>query len=166
MSSLPNRSLRRRGFAVLVVAALVLPTIGVVTRAPAQPHAGPLADILATLSEILAVLKPAPAPVVLSTGVAVALEGEAIRCSFANVGTTAIPNVITRVVRWDGTIRVETDPHSVDAGTAGGGLTLCCGDSSSSRCEFSFEGVPSSVRAHMEIGPSDSATMRVILEAR
>lgn len=166
MNRLPTDSNRRRGLAVLITAALVLSTVSTVTPALARSQGGPVADVLTTLNEILAVLKPAPGPVVLTTGVVSVSEHEAIHCGFTNVGNTTISNEITRIIKWDGTVVWESDePNAVAAGTSGGGVTLFMGEAAV-RCEFSFDGVPNSARASIAVGPSDSAAARVILEAR
>ena len=116
------------------------------------------------IDEILSVVKPTPAHVLLSTGYARAETDDSLSCLLANVGTTALGRVDQRAVNLSGIVGPQGFSLSVTpgAGTGGGG-NVAAGNW---RCEFEFEGLASSVRGTMVIRQGLNGPVRFVLDAR
>lgn len=116
------------------------------------------------IDAILAAVKPAPAPVLLSTGYARAETDDQLLCLLANVGPTALGRVDERAVNIFGTAGPSGSTGSVTSGTGtGSGGNVSAGNW---RCEFEFEGLASSVRATMVIRQGLNGPVRFVLDAR
>ena len=116
------------------------------------------------VTAILAAVKPAPAPVLLSTGYARAETDDQLLCLLANVGPTDLGRVDQRAVNLFGTVGPSGSAGSVASGTGtGGGGNVSAGNW---RCEFEFEGLASSVRATMVIRQGLNGPVRFVLDAR
>jgi hypothetical protein len=116
------------------------------------------------VAAILAAVKPAPAPVLLSTGYARAETDDQLLCLLANVGPTDLGRVDQRAVNLFGTVGPSGYAGSVASGTGtGGGGNVSAGNW---RCEFEFEGLASSVRATMVIRQGLNGPVRFVLDAR
>ena len=151
---------RRAALAVLLITTAAWAPIAIVQAQP--PASGPFAEVIAKLDAILALVEPAAGPVVLSTGTVLVASAESVWCLIANVGSEPLTNVQGRIVEINGTTAssfnepVIEPGHTRGAGSGGGGFQ---------RCEFTFEGRASDVRATMVLENENERT-QAALEAR
>ena len=163
-----RRLSKRVGILVVVIASLVVGTT-VLAQGPFAPAANPIDAVLAKLDQIIEMLvppdPPAAGPVVLSTGVV--LHNPAtnqLSCFLVNLGTDAIPEVVTWVVASSGSAIAVKHDHFVEPGKLAGfsASNLING---SVRCRFSFVGFASDVRATLGVSTLSNDSL-VALDAR
>jgi hypothetical protein len=123
----------------------------------------PFDEILAKLDEIIESVAPPPTneEVTMATPPVLMSANHEIVCLIANIGTENL-EVIKRIVGADGTV-LEEGPLSVPPGHTLGATEPGPG---ALRCEFTFEGSATSVRATLQLQDAIDSSIIAIIDAK
>ena len=157
---------------VLASCLVIVAAITVAAQGPFAPSSGPFdlilkkLDALADAVNALPSSSPHNAPVTLHTGAVQVALSDVVSCVVANVSSAALTSVTYRIVAGDGAVVASGSIASLNAAeTAGGGTAG--GNEGMLRCDVSFNGLPTDVRANMQVHPlAGVGTKLVIVEAR
>jgi hypothetical protein len=158
--------------ALLSLVVVILLAVGSGT-ALAQGPGNPFAKILTKLDQIISLVTPStpqPGPITLSTGLLPARPTDLIYCTLANVGADPIPAPLTFAV-WSGAASLGGDirHEALPAGQGTWGISspppVVGSDAQFFRCEFSFVGFASDLRATIAVIDS-SGVLQGALDAR
>ena len=149
----------RIGRVVRVIIPLVLLVIVSSVVSLSAQGSPTLNQVVAKLDAIIGMLTPTPpvpaGPVTLTTPVMFATGQEQVACLAANVGTEN-KAVVIQIIGFNGDLLAG--PTTVDVAPSKSGVRLYGGGLVALRCEFTFTGSASSVRANLLVENSDGGT--------
>src|SRR5262245_59830097 len=145
----------------VAIAVVLLVIVGSVCAASAK--GSPFDEILAKLDEIIETLAPPPTDAQMTVATSPVLMSAILHvvCLVANVGTENVEGPL-RVIGDSGIVLAEISLNLVPGNT--GGITAP--GPGALRCEFTFEGAASSVRANLHLRNSSDDSIIAIIDAR
>jgi hypothetical protein len=148
---------------VRVTIAVVLLAIASSVVALSAKSGSPFDEVLAKLDEIIETLGPPPADAQVTLGTSPVLMNsiQHVVCLVANLGTESVEGLL-RVISDDGTV-LEESSLIVQPGHTSGAMAPGPG---ALRCEFTFEGAATSVRANLQFRNSADDSTIAIIDAR
>jgi hypothetical protein len=155
---LMNRSRIGRVVRVAIPAVLLVVVSNVVACAQGN---NPFDQVLAKLDEIIGTLVPPAGAVKLSTSPALVSDDQNVICGIANIGTEDVAGLV-RVFGPNGAVVIET-PISAEPGRTTSRFAPGPGFF---RCEFTFQGTATSVRANLQVTDLASQDVTAIVDAR
>lgn len=153
-------SIPAAGSVTIAVAVLVI----VASVAAVSAEGGnPFDEILAKLDEIIETLAPPPAnaQVTVATSPVLMSASQHVVCLVANVGTESVEGPL-RVIDESG-MAVAGNVVTVSPGHTAGAEAS---GSAALRCDFTFEGAATSVRANLQVRNSSDDSLLAIIDAR